>query len=39
MIWRSFRDFSFEPKCIPTSQRSLLGHLEQLFFAPNSLSS
>jgi hypothetical protein len=26
LISRSFRDFSFEPKCIPTSQRSLLGH-------------
>jgi hypothetical protein len=43
LIWRSFRDFSFEPKCIPTSHRSLLGHngaaLGQLFSAPNSLSS
>jgi hypothetical protein len=26
LISRSFRDFSFEPKYIPTFQRSLLGH-------------
>jgi hypothetical protein len=32
MIWRSFRDFSFEPKYIPTSQRSLLGHPGAAFF-------
>jgi hypothetical protein len=32
LIWRSFRDFSFEPKCIPTSQRSLLGHPGAAFF-------
>jgi hypothetical protein len=39
LIWRSFRDLSFEPKCIPTSQRSLLGHPGAAFFRANSLSS
>jgi hypothetical protein len=32
LIWRSFRDFTFEPKCIPISQRSLLGHPGAAFF-------
>jgi hypothetical protein len=32
MIWLSFRDFCFEPKCISTSQRSLLGHPGAAFF-------
>src|SRR5271156_2704 len=33
LIWRSFRDFSFEPKCMPTSQRSLLGRPGAAFFS------
>ena len=32
LIWWSFRDFSFETKCMPTSQRSLLGHPGAAFF-------
>jgi len=32
LIMRSFRDFSFETKCMPTSQRSPLGHPGAAFF-------
>ena len=34
LVWRSFRYFSFEPKCMPTFRRSLLGHPEAAFFGP-----
>jgi hypothetical protein len=32
LIWPSFRDFSFDPKCMPTPQRSLIGHPGAIFF-------
>jgi len=37
LIWPSFRDFGFVPKCMPTPQRSLTGHPRAICFAPNSL--
>jgi hypothetical protein len=36
-IWLSFRDFSFDPKCMPRPQLSLIGHPGAIFLAPNSL--
>jgi hypothetical protein len=32
LISLGFRDFIFDPKCLPTSQRSLLGHPGAAFF-------
>ena len=32
-----FRDFIFNPKCLPTAQRSLIRHPRAIFLAPSSL--
>jgi hypothetical protein len=32
-----FRDFIFDPKCLPTAQRSLIRHPRAIFLAPSSL--
>jgi hypothetical protein len=32
-----FRDFIFDPKCLPTPQRSLTRHPSVIVFAPSSL--
>jgi hypothetical protein len=37
MISLSFRDFIFDPKCLPTPQRSLIRHPRAIFFTPSSL--
>jgi hypothetical protein len=31
LISFSFRDFIFDPKCLPTAQRSLIGHPRAIF--------
>jgi hypothetical protein len=31
MICLSFRDFIFDPECLPTPQRSLIGHPRAIF--------
>jgi hypothetical protein len=33
----SFRDFIFDPKCLPTAQRSLIRHPGAIFLKPRSL--
>jgi len=37
LISLSFRDFIFDPKCLPTSQRSLIRHPGAIFLTPSSL--
>jgi hypothetical protein len=37
LICLSFRDFIFDPKCLPTPQRSLIRHPRAIFFTPSSL--
>jgi hypothetical protein len=37
LICLSSRDFIFDPKCLPTPQRSLIGHPRGIFFMPSSL--
>jgi hypothetical protein len=37
LISLSFRDFIFDPKCLPTSQRSLIRHPGAILFTPSSL--
>jgi hypothetical protein len=35
LISLSFRDFIFDPKCLPTSQRSLIRHPGAIFLTPS----
>jgi hypothetical protein len=37
LISLSFRDFIFDPKCLPTPQRSLIRHPRAIFLTPSSL--
>jgi hypothetical protein len=37
LICLSFRDFIFDPKCLPTRQRSLIRHPRAIFLTPSSL--
>jgi hypothetical protein len=37
LICWSFRDFIFDPKCLPTPHRSLIGHPRGNFCTPSSL--
>ena len=37
LISFSFRDFIFDPKCLPTSQRSLIRDPGAIFLTPSSL--
>jgi hypothetical protein len=37
LICLSSRDFIFDPKCLPTPQRSLIGHPRAIFLTPSSL--
>jgi hypothetical protein len=37
LICLSSRDFIFDPKCLPTPQRSLIGHRRAIFLTPSSL--
>jgi hypothetical protein len=36
LISLSFRDFIFDPKCLPTPQRSLIRHPRAIFLTPSS---
>jgi hypothetical protein len=37
LISFSFRDFIFDPKCLPTAHRSLIVHPRAIFFTPSPL--
>src|SRR5258708_38040376 len=39
LISFSFRDFIFDPKCLPTAQRSLIGHSRAICFKAESTAN